>query len=128
MEEAKGISLPPSPPLSPCNLFLFSQLKEKSEKAHVAMAKKKEAFKQGKTLGISGREMFLFNPELVAGDEEDAEEGSVLYLQKETGEGEEEGGEVAIDLTNFAMTTKISTDTVKSEGEVSPEAGMQCDL
>ncbi len=56
------------------------------------MAKKKEAFKQGKTLGISGREMFLFNPELVGGDDDDPEGGDVVQvLQEALGGGTEEG-------------------------------------
>ena len=47
------------------------------------MAKKKEAFKQGRTLGISGREVFLFNPELVGGDDDDSEGGAVFQVERE---------------------------------------------
>ena len=47
------------------------------------MVKRKEAFHQGKTLGISGREMFQFNPDLVAGDDQDEEEGgAVLHMTR----------------------------------------------
>ena len=86
------------------------------------MAKKKEAFKQGKTLGISGREMFLFNPELMGGDDDDEEGGGVVQVVKEVGEeGEEE--EPVVDLTNFTVSTEPSAETVKSKGETSSEAG-----
>ena len=49
--------------------------------AEKEMAKKKEAFKQGRTLGISGREVFLFNPELVRGDEDNEEGEGVLQVE-----------------------------------------------
>ena len=87
------------------------------------MAKKKEAYKHGKTLGISGREMFLFNPELVAGDDEDEEGGGVVQIVQEPSEEDKEEGAAAVDLTNFAMSAEGSGDTVKSEGEASCEAG-----
>lgn len=99
------------------------QLKEKSEAAETAMAKKKEAYKHGKTLGISGREMFLFNPELVAGDDEDEEGGGVVQIVHESKEEDKDEGAVAVDLTNFAISAESPADTVKSEGEASCEAG-----
>ena len=58
---------------------MYLQLKEKTVKAENAMAKRKEAFHQGRTLGISGREMFLFNPEMVGEDDEDEEEGGTVF-------------------------------------------------
>lgn len=84
------------------------------------MAKKKEAFKQGKTLGISGREMFLFNPELMGGDDDDEEGGGVVQVVREE---EGEGEEALVDLTNFTLPTGPSAETVKSKGETSSEAG-----
>lgn len=83
------------------------------------MATKKEAFKQGKTLGISGREMFLFNPELMGGDDDDEDGGGVIELVRE----EEEEEESVVDLTNFTVPTGPSAETVKSKGETSSEAG-----
>ena len=84
------------------------------------MAKKKEAFKQGKTLGISGREMFLFNPELVGGDDDDPEGGDVMGVpareEEEGAEQEEEG----VDVTHMlAMAAVASQQSVRSEGESS---------
>ena len=106
------------------------KLREKSDQAEKAMAKKKEAFRQGKTLGISGREMFMFNPELVGGDE-DTEGGDVVQMMAEEGEGEEE---VVVDVTTNFLTVMasessataaapVSTMSVKSEGVASSEDG-----
>lgn len=88
------------------------------------MAKKKDAFKQGKTLGISGREMFLFNPELVVGDDDDPEGGDVMgVLSRTREEGEEEG----VDVTHMlAMDAVMSQQTVRSEGESSGDQAGEC--
>lgn len=81
------------------------------------MDKKKEAFKQGKTLGISGREMFLFNPELVGGDEDDVEDGGVVQVLQEYSSSEDEEG---VDLTNMlTVAAGGSGEIVKSKGESS---------
>lgn len=44
------------------------KLREKKEKAEKDEEKKRCDFKAGRQVGISGREMFFFNPELAAGD------------------------------------------------------------
>ena len=86
------------------------------------MAKRKEAFKQGKTLGISGRELFLFNPELVGGDEEDdLEGGDVMGVISREDQGEEDEG---VDVTDMLAMAAASSEGVRSEGEASGgEAG-----
>lgn len=86
------------------------------------MAKKKEAFKQGKTLGISGREMFMFNPDLVVDDDEDPEGGGVVGLpsrkEGEEGEGQEVEG---VDVTHMLAMAVASEQSVRSEGESSAD-------
>lgn len=47
------------------------------------MSQKKEAYKAGKTHGISGRELFEFNPEYAQGDDEEAGEDDVMVLRRE---------------------------------------------
>ena len=47
------------------------------------MSQRKEAYKAGKTHGISGRELFEFNPEFAKGDDEEAEEDDVMLLRRE---------------------------------------------
>ncbi|XP_064598243.1 zinc finger CCCH domain-containing protein 15-like [Liolophura sinensis] len=77
-------------------LETFLKWKERKKKEKLANLKsetdrKKAEFKAGKTLGISGREMFEFNPDLVAQDDEGADGEA---LQFEAGEEEEEEVEV----------------------------------
>lgn len=60
--------------------------------------KKRSEFKQGKMLGISGREMFEFNPDLVAGD--DAEADDTRY-EREVDE-EEEGPVYEINFNSLS--------------------------
>lgn len=42
--------------------------------------KKKSDFKAGKMFGVSGRDLFQFNPDLVAGDDDEAED--IAYEQE----------------------------------------------
>src|SRR5271154_5911502 len=45
-------------------------------------AQKASAYKAGKSTGLSGRELFAFNPELAGGDDEFAEDGDqVMSMQ-----------------------------------------------
>ena len=48
------------------------QRAEKIKRDKAATDKKKSDFKQGKMFGVSGRDLFTFNPDLVAGDDDDA--------------------------------------------------------
>lgn len=43
-------------------------MKEKQEQAIKDEEKKRNDYKAGRQVGISGREMFYFNPDLAAGD------------------------------------------------------------
>ena len=65
------------------------KLSEKMEKAIQDEEKKRSDYKAGRQVGISGREMFSFNPELAAGDGiEDGDEAFDCYqLDEEEGEG-----------------------------------------
>ena len=47
------------------------------------MSQRKEAYKAGKTHGISGRELFEFNPEFVQGDDEEAGDDDVVMIRRE---------------------------------------------
>ena len=46
------------------------------------MSQRKEAYKAGKMSGISGRELFEFNPEYVQGDDEEAGDDDVIILRR----------------------------------------------
>lgn len=49
------------------------KLKEKEEQAIKDEEKKRNDYKAGRQIGISGREMFYFNPDLATGD------GKILF-------------------------------------------------
>ena len=58
-------------------------MREKKEKAERESSQRKEAYKAGKTHGISGRELFEFNPEFAQGDDEEAGEDDVVMIRRE---------------------------------------------
>ncbi|XP_068597249.1 zinc finger CCCH domain-containing protein 15 isoform X2 [Brachionichthys hirsutus] len=68
---------------------------EKLDKAKEELEKKKADFKAGKSLVVSGREVFEFRPELV--DDDDAEADDTQYDNEE--EEEEEDSEIQINTT-----------------------------
>ena len=53
---------------------VFSQRSEKIKKDKAANDKKKSDYKSGKMFGVSGRDLFTFNPDLVAGDDDEADD------------------------------------------------------
>lgn len=61
---------------------------EKVDKAREEMEKKKADFKAGKSLVVSGREVFEFHPELV--DDDDAEASDTRYASEDGEDDEEE--------------------------------------
>ncbi|XP_061193130.1 zinc finger CCCH domain-containing protein 15-like [Saccostrea echinata] len=63
--------------------------KEKIEQAKAAQEKKRADYKAGKAFGISGREMFEFNPDLVGEDDDEATEGAIEREQDSDDEAEE---------------------------------------
>ncbi|KAJ0005277.1 hypothetical protein NQD34_011491 [Periophthalmus magnuspinnatus] len=77
---------------------------EKVDRAREEMEKKKADFRAGKSLVVSGREVFEFRPELV--DDDDAEADDTKYTEEEEEEEEEQEAEVDgavqdIDLSRF---------------------------
>lgn len=93
------------------------KLSEKKETLARELAKKKSDFKAGKALGVSGREMFMFNPELIRGDDDEAEE---VYTRRNDDSDDESAGACAaaasssndgpaIDLTNIGAVADTLT-------------------
>ncbi|KAK5854408.1 hypothetical protein PBY51_015479 [Eleginops maclovinus] len=78
---------------------------EKIEKAREEMEKKKADFKAGKSLTVSGREVFEFRPDLV--DEDDDEADETRYINADSEEDEQDVEETDssvfqdIDLSRF---------------------------
>ncbi|XP_057304478.1 zinc finger CCCH domain-containing protein 15-like [Hydractinia symbiolongicarpus] len=87
------------------------KVEEKKEKLKKEMSQKKEAFKSGKSmLKISGKEVFLFKPELADADDDEADDDYSLYIREENREAEDACC-VDIDLEQFALTNATADDT-----------------
>lgn len=80
------------------------KLKEKKDALAAAMAKKKADFKAGKMLGVSGREMFQFNPEMAHADDSGDEGGEVVFARREDSDTEEGAEDAAPDGPSFDLT------------------------
>lgn len=71
------------------------KIEERKERLRKEEEKKRNEFKSGKNLGLSGREMFSFNPEMAMdGDEMDDGDVAMDSYQREDQEEGEDGGTV----------------------------------
>jgi len=91
--------------------------KEKIAKRKKDTDKKKNAFKDGQTTGISGREMFEFNPDMIRGAGDD-EEGDDFVFEREKDEDEEE--EKVVGWTPEALAASATTEKAAGGTERQP--------
>jgi len=77
------------------------KIKEKEMEAKKAENKKKSDMKAGKTVGLSGRDMFKFDPSMMANVEDDDEEGEEFDLRGMDKEEEEDGYEGKVHEIKF---------------------------
>ncbi|KAK5608197.1 hypothetical protein CRENBAI_002726 [Crenichthys baileyi] len=99
---------------------------EKVDKAREEMEKKKADFKAGKSLIVSGREVFEFRPELVDDDDDEADDTQYADETREEDEEETDTTDVQdIDLSRFVPQevdhtgiTVASTDRFSSRNEM----------
>lgn len=95
------------------------KIREKRDKDDKETDRKRAEFKAGKNVGLSGREMFTFNPELA--NDEDMEEGEAAFDNIPSDDDEEEDQliykEINLEtLVNEAQETDGSgTQTIKRE-------------
>lgn len=78
------------------------KIQEKEEAAKKEEEKRKSDYKAGRQIGLSGREMFSFNPEMAA--EYDMEDGDEAFDSYACAEDEEDGveyKELQLDLIGF---------------------------
>uniref|UniRef100_A0AAR2IJ57 Zinc finger CCCH domain-containing protein 15 n=1 Tax=Pygocentrus nattereri TaxID=42514 RepID=A0AAR2IJ57_PYGNA len=85
-EENEEEEISPLKPLTSVLVFLKRQ--EKLAKAQQDMERKKADFKAGRSLGVSGREVFEFRPELVNDDDEEADDTE--YIEEDDDEVSQE--------------------------------------
>ncbi|CAG2111938.1 unnamed protein product [Medioppia subpectinata] len=79
------------------------KLAEKADRDQKETDRKKAEFKAGKNVGLSGREMFTFNPDLAI--DEDMEDGETAYMDydSEDDDDDEERGIVYKEITLEAL-------------------------
>lgn len=103
--------------LTPINKVTFlawkkRKIEEKKEKLQQDLKLKKEEFKAGKgMLKVSGKEVFLFKPELADADDDEADDD---VYRREKVEGEEEVACTEIDLDVFAKDMQDTVDISKT--------------
>ncbi|KAK4036161.1 zinc finger CCCH domain-containing protein 15 homolog [Daphnia magna] len=94
------------------------KLREREESSNKENTRKQAAFKAGRSVGISGREMFTFNPDLARDD--DMEDGDEAFDTANL-PNEEEEGEVQYRELDLNALACVGTD-VDGSGTVAPVA------
>jgi len=87
--------------LTPVNLQTFvawkkRKLREKADQLKKDNEDKKKKMKSGLTVGMSGRDMFLFDPKMVSNEDDDEEGGEAYDLAKMSKDNEEESEEAPV--------------------------------
>ncbi|XP_059482524.1 zinc finger CCCH domain-containing protein 15 homolog [Neocloeon triangulifer] len=100
------------------------KLTEKAKNAKIDEEKKRQEFKAGRQVGISGREMFVFNPELAREGDDDFEEGGVAldYRQLSKDDDEDDGieyKEIVLDDIALEASEADGTGSVATENRLS---------
>ncbi|TKR92982.1 hypothetical protein L596_007524 [Steinernema carpocapsae] len=96
------------------------KLREKKQKAVDDEKLKRSNFKSGKQVGLSGRDLFTFNPELLANDDDEADD--VAYEKEENDEEEEEIKAFEIDENTFGMDFGSLDEDDEGETSAAPPA------
>ena len=79
------------------------------------VANREKAFRQGKHVGISGKELFAFNPDFVKESQDDMEDEDVYTLpQREKNEDEDDGPVHEIDINDY-YGDKLMETALKSK-------------
>ena len=98
--EEKRAELSAQANLTPVTLESFvkwkkRKLAEKAEADKKEADKKKDRAKAGLTVGLSGRDMFSFNPTMAGGDDDDEDGGEAFDMKlREKDEGDDDGVQV----------------------------------
>ncbi|KAK7112415.1 zinc finger CCCH domain-containing protein 15-like [Littorina saxatilis] len=109
--------------------FLAWKERKRKEKIAALMAdqnQKKKDFSAGKMLGISGRQMFEFNPDLVTGDDDDEEGAAGFDIRREDEDEEGDSGpiyEISLDKLQASQADTSGTQAPADRWQASGEAG-----
>lgn len=98
------------------------KIQEKKDKMAADEERKKSDFSKGKQFGISGREMFSFNPDLV--DDGPMEDGDAAFEMYKRDEDEEEVEYKELDLAALSLEAQEAdgSGTVASETRLAEQA------
>uniref|UniRef100_A0A0K8TQX0 Zinc finger CCCH domain-containing protein 15 n=1 Tax=Tabanus bromius TaxID=304241 RepID=A0A0K8TQX0_TABBR len=99
------------------------KIQEKKDKANADEEKKRSDYKQGKQFGLSGREMFSFNPNLV--DDGPMEDGDAAFDNYARSDDDDEAFEFKeLDLAELSLAAQEvdGTGTVASENRMQENA------
>jgi hypothetical protein len=96
------------------------KIEEKKQAQLKEEEKKRTDFKSGKQFGISGREMFSFNPDLV-NDVDDMEEDEAAFDSYIREENEEEGNFKEIDFSKLTLTNPADIENAHEQQENNQE-------
>lgn len=91
---------------------------EKKQEKIIEETKKKSNFKMGLHQGLSGRDLFTFNPTLVADDDDGVDDG-FDYKTRIKEEGEDEFACKDVDLSQFQATENDGTGTTVTDDRFS---------
>lgn len=94
------------------------KIEEKKAKDKKETDRKKAEFKAGRNIGLSGREMFTFNPDMVADGNLDDDEATFDHVQRESDSDDEE--EVHIKDIDFDSLQSAARD-VDGSGTIASE-------
>lgn len=87
--------------------------KQQAEKRNQDERRKRAEYKQGKASGLSGRELFTFNPDLIGQDDEEADDDKYsVHSSDEDEEGTEEEGGSKVSLFSKKPFLKMFFKTV----------------
>ncbi len=106
------------------------KLKEKAAAIRKEKDKKKQNLKAGLAVGLSGREMFTFDPKMAGGEDED-EDGEAFDLSKMDREEEEDDGvkvhEIKFDeygIMDDGLDESTNAQLAKIKGELTDQFDM----
>lgn len=88
--------------------------KEKQEKDRCEMDRKKAEYKAGKNIGLSGREMFTFNPDLAADNDMDEGEAAMDIVREQE------------DNDDNDIVKEIDIEEITHMAKESDNSGTQC--
>lgn len=105
------------------------KLKQKADKESKEKDKKKKGFASGQTQGLSGREMFSFNPSMVGDEEDDGEGGEAIDFSKVERETDDDDSNVKVHEIKFdqygvmvdGLDESTDAQLAKLKGEPSTE-------